>query len=352
MHQKILDHLSETIMLFDNDLKLTYINTAGEILFADSARHLTGHTIEQLFNDPDLVIKNDLQHCHHTGDTLVNREISLHLANQPVTINFNISPLMEASQPIGVIVELLQIDKHLRFTKEEQLFAQQNTNRMLVRGLAHEIKNPLGGLRGAAQLLHNELSLPELKEYTQIIISESDRLQELMDKMLGPNTPPQKELLNIHEILNRVRQLVQSENSNITVQQDYDPSIPLIHADRNMLIQAFLNIVKNATQAITTPTGQIILATRICRQLTVGRHRYKLVIKASITDNGIGISPDMINQVFYPMITNRPDGTGLGLPIAQSLINQHNGIIECTSTPGKTTFSIYIPVENNNEYNV
>jgi two-component system nitrogen regulation sensor histidine kinase GlnL len=251
---------------------------------------------------------------------------------------------------MGVIVELLQIDKHLRFTKEEQLFAQQNTNRMLVRGLAHEIKNPLGGLRGAAQLLHDELTLPELKEYTQIIISESDRMQELMDKMLGPNTPPKKEVLNIHEILNRVRQLVQSENSHISFQQDYDPSIPLINADRNMLIQAFLNIVKNATQAIMTQ-GQIILVTRICRQLTVGRHRYKLVIKASVIDNGIGIDPDMINQIFYPMITSRADGTGLGLPIAQSLINQHNGIIECTSIPEKTTFSIYIPVENSNEYN-
>ena len=350
MHQNILDHLSETIMLFDNDLKLTYINSAGEILFADSARHLIGHSIEQLFNDPDLRITKDLQHCHNTGNTLVNREISLHLSGQAITINFNISPLMEASQSIGVIVELLQIDKHLRFTKEEQLFAQQNTNRMLVRGLAHEIKNPLGGLRGAAQLLHDELSLPELKEYTQIIISESDRMQELMDKMLGPNTPPKKEALNIHEILNRVRQLVQSENNHITIQQDYDPSIPLINADRNMLIQAFLNIVKNATQAIQTQ-GQIILATRICRQLTVGRHRYKLVIKASITDNGIGIDPSMINQIFYPMITSRADGTGLGLPIAQSLINQHNGIIECTSIPEKTTFSIYIPVENSNEYN-
>ncbi|MEO1867916.1 MAG: nitrogen regulation protein NR(II) [Methylococcales bacterium] len=350
MHQKILDHLSETIMLFNDDLKLTYINTAGEILFADSARHLVGHSIEQLFNDPHLLIKKDLQNCYQTGNTLVNREISLHLSGRPMTINFNISPLMEASQLIGVIVELLQIDKHLRFTKEEQLFAQQNTNRMLVRGLAHEIKNPLGGLRGAAQLLHDELSLPELKEYTQIIISESDRMQELMDKMLGPNTPPKKEPLNIHEILNRVHKLVQNEHDQITIEKDYDPSIPLINADRNMLIQAFLNIVQNATQAIDKQ-GRITLSTRICRQLTIGRHRYKLVLKASITDDGVGIDPDMINQIFYPMITTRADGTGLGLPIAQSLINQHNGIIECTSMPNNTIFSIYIPVENGHEYN-
>jgi Signal transduction histidine kinase, nitrogen specific len=175
-------------------------------------------------------------------------------------------------------------------------------------------------------------------------------MQELMDKMLGPNTPPKKEPLNIHEILNRVHKLVQNEHDQITIEKDYDPSIPLINADRNMLIQAFLNIVQNATQAIDKQ-GRITLSTRICRQLTIGRHRYKLVLKASITDDGVGIDPDMINQIFYPMITTRADGTGLGLPIAQSLINQHNGIIECTSMPNNTIFSIYIPVENGHEYN-
>jgi two-component system nitrogen regulation sensor histidine kinase GlnL len=220
---------------------------------------------------------------------------------------------------------------------------------MLVRGLAHEIKNPLGGLRGAAQLLDMELSDPELKEYTQIIIAESDRLQGLMDKMLGPNKPPQKSPLNIHEVLERIRTLVQAESTgNIVIHADYDPSIPDIIADKNQLIQALLNIVRNAVQAINKQ-GLIMFKTRIHRQMTIGRKRYRLTLRIDIMDNGPGIEPDMMHQIFYPMITGRAEGTGLGLSIAQSLINHHNGLIECTSEPGNTVFSIYLPLENDHD---
>ncbi|MDD2740051.1 MAG: nitrogen regulation protein NR(II), partial [Methylomonas lenta] len=286
----------------------------------------------------------DLLQRLHQNEPLVDRELILEGLHQSFTVNLSATPMLEDGVLSEILIELQQVDRHLRITKEEQLLAQQNTSRMLVRGLAHEIKNPLGGLRGAAQLLDLELHDPELKEYTQIIIAESDRLQELMDKMLGPNKPANKSPLNIHEVLERVRQLVTVETgSNITLKTDYDPSIPELFADKNQMIQALLNIVRNAIQAIQN-TGNIIIKTRIQRHMTLGRKLYKLVAKIDIIDNGPGIQPGLMGQIFYPMITGRPEGTGLGLSIAQSLINQHNGLIECESEPGHTVFSIFLPI--------
>lgn len=349
MHNKILDQLSETILLFNRELKLTYINTAGEILFADSARHLIGNKATELFKASDPVIIQDLQQCLTMSDTLVDRGLSIELPNRSVAINMSATPLFDNFILSDIVVELQLVDRHLQISKEEQLLAQQNTVKMLIRGLAHEIKNPLGGLRGAAQLLDIELESPDLKEYTQIIISESDRLQGLVDRMLGPNKPPNKTSVNIHEVLERVRQLVEAETSGkIAIIRDYDPSIPEIKADQDMLIQAFLNIVRNATQAVTIE-GKIILKSRIRRHMTIGRKCYKLVSKIDIIDNGRGIKPEMMSQIFYPMITGRAEGTGLGLSIAQSLIHQHNGMIECKSTPGNTVFSVYLPQEIGNE---
>ncbi len=347
-HKQILEHLSVAVLLFNRNLKLSYINAAGEILFADSARHLLDKSADEFIKTSDNRINKDLQMCLNTGEALVDRERCLQLADKSVTVNLSITPLQENFELTGLLIEFQQVDQHLRLSKEEQLMAHQSTSRMLIRGVAHEVKNPLGGIRGAAQLLENELSDPELKEYTNIIIAESDRLQGLVDKMLGPNNPPQKQSINIHEILERIRQLVQSEVSErIEIIANYDPSIPPINADSNMLIQALLNITRNAVQAIEDK-GSIIIKSRICRQLTLGRRRFKLVIKIDIIDTGIGIKPEIMSQIFYPMITGRVDGTGLGLSIAQSLINQHSGLIECTSTPGNTVFSIYLPMENGN----
>ncbi len=345
--KKILEHLNEAILLFDKDLLLTYINPAGEVLFADSAKHLLGSHITKLFKASQTFLLDDMLQRLQLNEPLVDRELILERLNQTVTVNLSATPMMENNQLSDILIELQQVDRHLRINKEEQLLAQQNTSRLLVRGLAHEIKNPLGGLRGAAQLLDLELVDPELKEYTQIIIAESDRLQDLMDKMLGPNKPAHKSLLNIHEVLERVRQLVSVEaNNNIEFKTDYDPSIPDLYADKNQLIQALLNIVRNAVQAIQGE-GEISIKTRIHRHMTIGRKRYKLTIKIEVTDNGPGIKPELMDQIFYPMITGRAEGTGLGLSIAQSLINQHNGLIECESEPGQTVFSIYLPLENN-----
>jgi two-component system nitrogen regulation sensor histidine kinase GlnL len=348
VQDKILDHLNASILLFDNSLILQYINTAGEELFADSSRHLVGLSAQELFkiSGPDFL--QDIKLCFSSSEPLVDRGLIFYRAEKSFTLNLSITPIYKEQHISSLLVELSQVDRHLQISKEEQLLAQHNAARMLVRGLAHEIKNPLGGLRGAAQLLDAELSNPELKEYTQVIIAESDRLQGLLDKMLGPNMLPNKTMLNIHEVLERVRQLVTAESSDqITIIRDFDPSIPLINADTNQLIQATLNIVRNAIQAIEHK-GEIILRTRVRRQMTIRRKLYKLTIRIDIIDNGPGVAPDMIGQIFYPMITGRAEGTGLGLSIAQSLINFHNGMIECESEPGHTIFSIYLPLENGN----
>lgn len=345
MFKRILDHLNTATLLFNRDLTLIYVNTAGEILLADSARHLIGLNAMELFkySDPALII--NLQQCLTMAEPLVDRELVLDRMGQSFTVNLSATPLLEQEKASEILVELQRVDNHLRISKEEQLLSQQNTARLLVRGLAHEIKNPLGGLRGAAQLLNLELIDPDLKEYTQIIIAESDRLQGIMDKLLGPNKPPDFRMINVHEVLERVRQLVEAESSgNLSIICDYDPSIPDIKADRNLLIQAVLNIVKNAVQAIDN-NGRIILKSRIQRNQTIGRQHHKLTVKVDIIDNGSGIDPDIMERIFYPMITSRAEGTGLGLSIAQSLINQHNGLIECHSEPGNTVFSIILPIQ-------
>jgi len=346
VYKNILDHLNEAILLFDNELRLIFVNPAAEMLLADSAKHLLGLSARKLLKSAQNIGIDDLFQRMQANEPLVDRELILERLNQSVTVNLSATPLFADGKLQEILIELQQVDRHLRITKEEQLLAQQNTSRLLVRGLAHEIKNPLGGLRGAAQLLDQELQDPELREYTQIIIAESDRLQDLMDKMLGPNKPAQKTLLNIHEVLERVRQLVLVEaNKNIQLKTDYDPSIPDLYADKNQLIQALLNIVRNAVQAIQTE-GEILLKTRIRRHMTIGRKRFKLTIKIDIIDSGPGIKPELMDQIFYPMITSRAEGTGLGLSIAQSLINQHSGLIECESEPGRTVFSIYLPLES------
>ncbi|MGR9053535.1 MAG: nitrogen regulation protein NR(II) [Gammaproteobacteria bacterium] len=347
MYRRILEHINEAILLFDRQLKLTYINTAGEILLADSARHLLGSHANELFKPLDSEPQINLKLCLDMNEPLVDREMTLEIMNQSITVNFSATPLYLHDTVSEILVELQQLDRHIRISKEEQLMAQQTAARMLMKGLAHEIKNPLGGLRGAAQLLDLELEDPELREYTQIIIAESDRLQNLMDKMLGPNKLPHNTWLNIHEVTERVRQLVLAETSRkLTIVQDYDPSIPELYADKNQLIQALLNIVKNAIQAIEGfENTSITLKTRVCRQMTIGRKRNKLTVKIDVIDNGPGIDKDMLAKIFYPMVTGRASGTGLGLSIAQSLINQHEGLIQCESQPGCTVFSIFLPLE-------
>jgi two-component system nitrogen regulation sensor histidine kinase GlnL len=259
-------------------------------------------------------------------------------------VDCSITPVHDAELAQGVLIELIQIDQHLRITREENLLLQQQTVRNIIRGLAHEIKNPLGGIRGAAQLLARELTSDQHREYTDIIISEADRLQSLLNRMLVPNSLPHKRWTNIHRVLMRVSQLITSEvGTELEMFCDFDPSIPELLADADQLLQAVLNVVRNAVQAIGGK-GVIKMRTRVQRQITLGRKRHKLVIRIDIIDHGPGIPANIIDQVFYPLVTSRAEGSGLGLSIAQSLINQHQGLIECSSQPGETIFTLWLPV--------
>lgn len=349
LYPRILDHLTDAVLLFDPACRLVYVNMAGEMLFAVSARQVLGMRAKEIFLLYDKTIEDDLKRALRDGESLTKRNLALGVPSQPITVNLTIAPMLEQDRPVAVLVQIEQVDRHLRISMEEQLMAQQNAARMLLRGLAHEIKNPLGGLRGAAQLLERELADEELREYTKIIMEESDRLQSLVDRMLAPNKPPRKSRLNIHRVLERVRQLVQVEApSGVVIERDYDPSIPMVLGDSDQLIQAILNIVRNAAQAVGQK-GRIVIRTRIHRQVTIGHRRSRLAAKLDIIDDGPGIKPELMGQIFYPMVTGRADGTGLGLSIAQSLINQHGGLVECSSEPGNTVFSIFLPLEKEHE---
>lgn len=341
--QRILDNLNTAVLLFARDLKLAYINPAGEMMFAVSAARLRKRRILEMFPTAENMAQA-LVEALSSGHPFTRREMPLRLSpEREITVDFTVLPISDGRRRRELLVELVQIDRQLRISREEQLLAQQSVTRELLRGLAHEVKNPLGGLRGAAQLLERELDDAGLKEYTQVIIGEADRLQKLVDRILGPNKPPHKAPVNVHELLEYVRQLLLAEHEGVRIERDYDPSIPNLFADRDLLVQAVLNIARNAVQAIG-PAGRIALRTRVMRQFTIGHTRHRLVLRLEIIDDGAGIPAEMVERIFYPMVSGRPHGTGLGLSIAQSLVQQHQGIIECESRPGHTVFSILLPV--------
>lgn len=350
--QRIIDNLETVVMLFDRDLRLNYINPAGEMLFSASQRNMVGQKACDLIRCPEAIVGLNLKKALANNQPVTEREILLPLPDQTeIIVDCAIIPLSGVnSDEQGLIVEIQQLDRHIRISREEQLISQQSVTRDLVRGLAHEIKNPLGGLRGAAQLLEAELITDELKEYTTIIIEEADRLQKLVDQMLGPNKLPRKESLNIHDVLERVRSLVLAENNTIPIMRDYDPSIPELIGDNDQLIQAILNIVKNAVRALSgREDPKIKLKTRIARQLTMGTKRHRLVAQIQIIDNGPGISEELREKIFFPMVSGTEGGVGVGLSISQSLINKHGGLIECQSREGETIFTIWIPLEHSDE---
>jgi len=247
-----------------------------------------------------------------------------------------------------VLIEIQGRDRLLRIEREEELIERHSTTRDLVRGMAHEIKNPLGGIRGAAQLLERQLPNDELTEYTQVIIDEADRLRDLVDKLLGPRSLPELLPVNVHSVLERVYTLGVAEVADkIKLIRDYDPSIPDIQGDRGQLIQAVLNLLRNAVQSLTenvVSNPQVIIRTRAKRQVTLGSTKHKLVCLIEIIDNGVGVAHELKNSMFFPMISGRADGSGLGLSLSQSIVNQHNGLIECKSEPSHTVFSIWLPL--------
>lgn len=350
LEQTVLDHLNTAVMLFGSDLRLRYLNPAAEMLFQVSARHVLGLHAVDILPCPDAQVDRRLTQALTSRHPFTERELNVPIGDgRTITVNCTVLPLHHFDADAELLVEIHQVDRQLRITREEHLLSQHHATQALIRGLAHEIKNPLGGLRGAAQLLERELPDAGLREYTRIIIDEADRLQALMNRMIGPSRLPSRSRVNIHNVLEHVRGLILAEYpSGPAVQRDYDPSIPELSADQDRLIQAFLNLLRNAAAA-AGPTGTVELCTRVLRQFTIGAKRHRLVLRAEVRDNGPGIREEIKDQIFFPMVSGHPGGTGLGLPIAQELINQHGGLIECESRPGETRFFVYLPLELEHE---
>lgn len=345
----ILDNLKTAILLISPDLTISYINDAAESLLEVSGARVLGESVRQMFielNADNGSLFNAIENTH----AFTKRETKIQLSNRNIiTVDCSVTPVYDGNNVVSMIMELQPLDRLLRISREKGLLAAQESSQTLVRGMAHEIKNPLGGLRGAAQLLAKQLTSDDLLDYTDVIIEEADRLSNLVDRMLGSNTLLDIKNINIHEILERVKSLVDAETGGIIdIKRDYDPSTPEIAGDKEQLIQAVLNIARNAMQVlqsnqIENPT--ITFTTRTLRQFTIGPERYRLVCKVEIIDNGPGIPEELLNTLFLPMVSGRADGTGLGLAISQSIINHHHGLIECNSEEGTTTFTLYIPIE-------
>lgn len=351
-HKLLLDNLSTAIIQVDHHLCLTYLNPAAEMLFACGANRAIGLPVDQLFYETDSTPEAWKQ-AAVAGHPFTKRESQITLPNGAQNIvDYTVSPVL-TPEGYCLVVELQARDRLLRISREEELFAQQETLRTLVRGMAHEIKNPLGGIRGAAQLLERALPDDSLKDYTEVIISEADRLRNLVDRMLGPRKMPNFTALNIHKVLEHVYALIRAEaDPQLRLIRDYDPSIPDLNGDQEQLIQAILNIVRNAMQALEESGQQdrsITFRTRAKRQFTLGSERHRLLCQVDIIDNGPGIPTELLETLFYPLVTGRAEGTGLGLSIAQTILHQHHGLIECESRPGETRFRLLIPLEHKHE---
>ncbi|MBK5012745.1 nitrogen regulation protein NR(II) [Pseudomonas sp. S60] len=348
-HRLLLDNLTTATLLLNAELRLEYMNPAAEMLLAVSGQRSHGQFISELFTESAEAL-GSLRQAVEQAHPFTKREAQLtSLTGQTITVDYAVTPILHLGQTL-LLLEVHPRDRLLRITKEEAQLSKQETTKLLVRGLAHEIKNPLGGIRGAAQLLARELPEESLRDYTNVIIEEADRLRNLVDRMLGSNKLPSLAMTNIHEVLERVCSLVDAESQGcITLVRDYDPSLPDVLIDREQMIQAVLNIVRNAMQAISSQNelrlGRITLRSRALRQFTIGHVRHRLVARVEIIDNGPGIATELQDTLFYPMVSGRPDGTGLGLAITQNIISQHQGLIECESHAGHTAFSIYLPLE-------
>ncbi|HIO97156.1 MAG TPA: PAS domain-containing protein [Leucothrix sp.] len=339
----ISDTLSTAVIVLDKSLLILHMNAAAENLFGQSRARVLRKPYTAIFDSNEItahlefVLNNEepqaLRGCHLSGQH-----------HEKILVDCVANPYLKTGKLLGVVLELYRVDHQQRIVREEQLLKQQEATQTLVRGLAHEIKNPLGGLRGAAQLLDSELDSDELKEYTSIIISEADRLKNLVDRMLGSHQPIKNEAINIHQVLERVRKLVLADiPKDVTLRFDYDPSIPDLIADQDHMIQIIFNIVGNALKAVGK-SGNILFKTRVLRNYTINQKHHRLALRLEIKDDGKGVPDDLRDKLFYPMVSGSAQGTGLGLSIAQSLANRHDGVIEFESQAGETCFALLLPI--------
>jgi two-component system nitrogen regulation sensor histidine kinase GlnL len=350
---ELFDSLSTGIVVLDAELCPIYANVSAQDFMAASLRHARGRPFSELFYDPRQLVEvlrrslDRLETC--TQHELVLKAVGSAANREPALVDLIVTPLEGQATGTYLLLELSDAAQRQRITRDNQILADMDASRLMVRQLAHEVKNPLGGLRGAAQLLDKELADPALREYTAVIIAEADRLVALVDSMAGGSRPPQKTLVNVHEICEHVIKLIRAEApEGVTLDRDYDPSLPDSLLDRHQVVQALLNVVRNAMQAVGSH-GRIVVRTRVRSGVSIGKTRHRLVTAIEVEDNGPGVPPDLIKTLFLPLVTGRNNGTGLGLAVAQDLATRHGGIIEFTSQPGRTVFSMLLPLEGKQE---
>jgi two-component system nitrogen regulation sensor histidine kinase GlnL len=352
IYTAILENQATALLWLDDGLKLRYLNPAAETLLELDAHQVLGQPLS-LWLPQAQEFAAALERAAVEQQPFTQRELKLPLgpAGAPhiVTVDCTATPVAERENAAPLLVELVPLDRHLRISREDALQAQRESHRALARNLAHEIRNPLGGLRGAAQLLERRLADPALHEYTRIIMREADRLTALVDAMLGPARVSQRLPANIHELVEHVARLMEADAPvGLKVERDYDPSLPDLLLDRDQIIQALLNIARNAREAVGE-RGRVLFRTRVLRQFTLGAQRHRLVACVDVMDDGPGIEPALLPRVFAPLVSGKPRGTGLGLSIAQELVIRHGGLIECVSAPGHTVFSVLLPLEDAHE---
>lgn len=342
-----LELLATAVILLNDELGICYANPAAENLFELSKRQLVGHSAASVFGEAPALFQA-VDKALASGAAYTEQELELAVTGK---LKLHLSCTVSVVDTLGatLLLEFRHIDQQLKIAREERLLEQQQANRELIRSLAHEIKNPLGGIRGAAQLLEHELDRPQLIEYTQVIIGEADRLQTLVDRLLTPHRLPKFRRTNIHELLVRVGSVLQAEFPRILIHSDFDISLPEFEADPEQLTQALFNIVRNAAQALEGISGarEIRLRTRVARGITLAKRRHRLALALSVEDNGPGVPEAIRDKIFFPLVSGREGGSGLGLTIAQTFIAQHNGAIECESVPGHTIFTVLLPLELN-----
>ena len=344
-YRDILDQLNTAVAVVDAatdaSFRVTYLNQSGQSLFGRSDARVIGLPLVKLIRD-DHTTPAVLSNVLATGQPFTKREAPLYLPDGLLRVNYSIAPLSATE----LLVEFERLDRFIRIDRDERHVTLQDTMRKLARGLAHEVKNPLGGIRGAAQLLARELTRSDQREYTSVIMAEADRLRNLVDRILGPNGRLKFNPVNIHHVIERVIKVLDAEApSRIRFERTYDPSLPEVEGDFETLVQATLNVLRNAALALEDVDDPVIqLHTRVLRQFTIGTFRHRLVANVEFRDNGPGVPDDIAENIFYPMISGRPGGPGLGLAITQTILAQHNGLVECESEPGRTVFSFYLPI--------
>lgn len=345
---RILDSLSTSVLIVDRSSLLLYLNVAAETLFGVSRNQMRGKPLTDLVVDAT-ALNAVIERATETWRPFSRRELAIRpiAGDGDLVVDCTVAPFDDAAAPSAVLIEMTDATQHQRITRETALLTQIGGSRAMIRQLAHEIKNPLGGLRGAAQLLARQLADASMREYTSVIISEADRLVALVDTLLGPVHSPRKEAVNIHELLQHVGHLLAADSqTGVTIDRDYDPSLPPLRLDRNQIIQAMLNLGRNALQAMAQPSQKnprIILRTRALTNVNIGAKRHRLVASVQFEDNGPGVPDQLRDTLFYPLVTGRADGTGLGLAVAQDLVSRHDGLIEFESRPGQTIFTILLP---------